>query len=113
MDEWIARAATVIVGAASIFAGYFFAIWPHMAALAFILGGALATAAAGNGSRPLRAAGVAGLLFGIGSGVRVDVILSAVAAFFWLRLFARPGDRLPAAILILGLAPGLPFECVF
>jgi hypothetical protein len=50
---------------------------------------------------------LAGLCFGLGASIRVDVILGAIAAFFWLRVFARPSDRISALALIIGLAPGL------
>ena len=108
-DEWVARASVLILGAASIFAGYVFAIWPHMLALAFVLGGANATLAAGEHKNRIGiiAATGAGLVFGLGAGVRVDVILAAVAGFFWLRLFARPSNRIVSLALVAGLAPGL------
>ena len=108
-DPWIATASVLILGLASIFTGYVFAIWPHMLALAFVLVGALATLAAGAraGHASIIAAAGAGLVFGIGVGVRVDVILAAVAAFFWLRLFAKPSNRIVSLMLVAGLAPGL------
>ncbi len=108
-DPWIARAGVLILAAASIFAGYVFAIWPHMLALVFLLAGAGAALRAGQtaGRDSLLFAAGAGLLFGLGAGVRVDVILAAVAAFFWLRLFAKPSIRSVALALASGLTPGL------
>jgi len=108
-DPWTARASVLLLGGASIFFGYVFAIWPHMLALCFVLGGAHAILCAGNAEKKnARAfAGAAGLIFGLGVGVRVDVILAAVAACFWLRLFAKPAERSLALSLLLGLAPGL------
>lgn len=108
-DPWIARTSILILGAASIFPGYVFAIWPHMLALAFVVAGAYATLRAGRseGRASLVFAGVAGLIFGLGVGVRVDVILAAVAAFFWLRLFAKPSARSVTLALAAGAAPGL------
>ena len=108
-DDWIAGISVVILGAASIFAGYIFAIWPHMLALAFVTGGALAAVRAGesDGRNAALWAGIAGLIFGVGVGVRIDVILAAAAAFFWFRLFAQPKKRSVALALVAGLAPGL------
>ncbi len=108
-DPWVARASVLMLGAASIFAGYVFAIWPHMLALAFALAGAWATLHAGKatGRASLLSAVGAGLIFGFGVGVRVDVILAAVAAFFWLRLFAKPSARSITLAIAAGLAPGL------
>ena len=103
-----AGAAVILLGAASIFPGYVFAIWPHMLALAFLLGGAWGAQRAGlaGPGKAIAPAALAGLCFGLGVGVRVDVVLSAIAAFFWLRLFAKPSDRIAALALIAGLAPG-------
>ncbi len=108
-DPWVANASVIVLGAASIFAGYIFAIWPHMLALAFILAGADLALRAGkaNRKRALIFAAAAGVVFGFGVGVRVDVVLAAVAAFFWLRLFAKPSERFIALALVAGLAPGL------
>ena len=108
-DSWIAGAAVLMLGAASIFAGYIFAIWPHMLALAFVLAGTAVALAAGGykGRKSIVAAAIAGFIFGFGGGVRVDVILAAVAAFFWLRLFAKPTERFVALALVAGLTPGL------
>lgn len=108
-DGWIARASVLILGGASIFAGYMFAIWPHMLALAFGLAGAYATLLAGQARdrASLMFAVCAGLIFGLGVGVRVDVILAAIAALFWLRLFAKPSMRSVSLALAAGLMPGL------
>ncbi|MEO1253030.1 MAG: hypothetical protein AAFW81_11880 [Pseudomonadota bacterium] len=108
-DEWTAHAAVLLLGAASILPGYAFAVWPHALALTFALTGAerIAQAASADARRALINAALAGLAFGFGAAIRVDVILAALAGFFWLRLFARPGDRLSALALIIGLAPGL------
>ncbi len=108
LDDWTNRASVVILAAASIFAGYVFAVWPHMLSLAFVMAGAFATVCAGDTPvrRRWRAAALAGLLIGLGAAIRVDVILGAVAAFFWLRIFSQPGDRGAALALLAGLVPG-------
>lgn len=109
MDEWTARTSVLLLGTASIFAGYVFAIWPHALSLFFVLAGAFyisrITAAEQQGA--WKYALIAGLFFGIGVGIRVDVILSAIASFFWLRIFAQPSNRLAALALLAGLLPGL------
>ena len=75
-DEWVARASVLILGAASIFAGYVFAIWPHMLALAFVMGGAQRNALrAGETIRTAYAALWAGTGAGLdlrGRGRRAD-----------------------------------------
>lgn len=112
-ERFFVRASVLLTLGASIFAGYIFAIWPHMLALAFVLGGADAILRAGistGASRPqdrLTYAFIGGLLIGFGVGVRIDVILAAISGYFWLRIFARPSDRMTAISLIAGLAPGL------
>ena len=108
-DPWVARMSVFILGGASIFAGYVFAIWPHMLALAFVLAGAYASLLAGRAKdhASLMFATGAGLIFGLGVGIRVDVILAAIAALFWMRLFAKPSARHVSLALAAGLAPGL------
>lgn len=108
-DPLTARAALALTALVSIFPGYAFAVWPHMLALAFGMLGAYGAALAASGRGPIGLvwAFAGGLAFGLGCGVRVDVILLAIAAFLWLRLFARPRDRGPALALAAGLAPGL------
>lgn len=108
-DAAVARNACLLLGFTTIFAGYVFAIWPHMLALAFTLGGARLTLTMPEmtGRRRLYAALAAGLIFGLGVNVRVDAIVPAFAAFFWLRLFSLPSDRRSALALLAGLLPGL------
>ncbi|MEM8770217.1 MAG: hypothetical protein AAGD92_01085 [Pseudomonadota bacterium] len=108
-DHLTVRWSIILFAAASIFASYVFAIWPHSLALVFVLGGALLclTAAGARTQAPRQTAFLAGLIFGLGVGVRIDVIVSAAAAFFWLRLFARPNDRVTALALLAGLLPAL------
>ncbi len=48
----------------------------------------------------------AGLAFGLGVNIRVDVIFPSVAALFWL-LAAHPRPYRAASLVALGLAPGL------
>ena len=89
---------------------YVFAIWPHMLALAFWLGAVACAVIAHDTQRRGRGLALfaaAGLLIGLGLNIRIDVFLAGLALFFWLRLFARPEDRLAPFVLILGMAPGL------
>ena len=113
-DRFIAGTATLLLGGASIFSSYVIAIWPHMLALLFTLAGALATLSAGSNEerKPLAHAAFAGVMFGYGVGIRVDVILGAVAALFWLRIVALPANRKPAIFLLIGLVAPLVL-CAF
>ncbi|WP_411817086.1 ArnT family glycosyltransferase [Hyphococcus sp. DH-69] len=106
-DRMIARNATLILGVATFFGGYVFSIWPHITSLAFTLGGAYLVLRMPQSHHRLVYALLAGLLFGLSVNIRIDGIIPAIAAFFWLRFFARPDDRLSAIALITGLAPGL------
>lgn len=108
-DAAVARNACLILGLATFFSGYVFAIWPHMLALVFALGGALLTlnVPEAAGRKRIYLALAAGLVFGLGANVRADAVVPLAAAFFWLRLFKLPSDRLSAIPLLFGLLPGL------
>ncbi len=89
---------------------YMLAIWPHMIALAFWLGAiyyAVAADQTENRDRSHLLFALSGLLIGAGLNVRVDIFLSGMIIFFWLRLFARPHDRTAPLWVLLGMAPGL------
>ena len=108
-----ARAATwavAFLALATFLPSYMFGVWPHALALAFWLG-AILLAIEGNRRQGSRASlamfAAAGLVIGAGVNIRIDLILAAPALFFWLRLFARPQDRLAPLALLLGMAPGL------
>lgn len=108
-DRWIAGAAALLLGCASYFSGYVFAIWPHLIVLAMTLGAALLCVDASQDVRQSRVLKTffAGLLLGLAVTIRVDAIVPAFAVVLWLRLFACPKDRVSAIALIAGLAPGL------
>lgn len=109
-DERTARWAVVFLALATFLPSYAFGVWPHALALAFWLG-AFLLAIEGNAAKDERARltafTAAGLIVGAGVNIRVDAVLAAPALFFWLRLFARPHDRLAPLALLLGMAPGL------
>ncbi|MEX6633045.1 ArnT family glycosyltransferase [Hyphococcus lacteus] len=106
-DRTVARNAVLILGFATFFSGYVFSIWPHVTSLALTLGGSYLTLKIIGERHRIWFALAAGLLFGASVNIRIDGIIPAIAAFFWLRLFARPSDRLSAIALLAGLAPGL------
>lgn len=106
----IARWAAAIFALASFAPTYIFPIWPHMVSLAFWLGAAFFAAKAADAPDRKSVYGfllAAGALIGGGVNIRIDAILLAVAVFVWLRVFARPEDRLAPLALALGMAPGL------
>ncbi len=113
-DDAIARNACLLLGFATIFAGYVFGIWPQMLSLAFTLGGALFTLNIPGEKKAARlvTALCAGVVFGLGLNFRIDAIVPAAAAFFWLRLYAAPDDRTSAAALLAGLAPSVLMAAV-
>ena len=109
-DAQIAKWAAVIFAIATFAPAYAFSIWPHLASLALTLG-AVYCAAAARDAKTANACflflGCAGLLIGAGINIRIDIAVTALVIFFWLRLFARPHDRLGPVALLLGLTPGL------
>lgn len=111
-DEQVAKWAAIMFALATFAPTYAFAIWPQMLSLALWLAAVYTVLLAhksGVRSDALSFFALSGLLIGIGLNVRVDAMLAALAIFFWLRLFARPSDRLAPLAFILGLAPGLLF----
>ncbi len=105
-----ARLAAGVFAFATFAPTYMLAIWPHMIALAFWLGAvylAVAADEAQHRKKSLLLFGLSGLLVGAGLNVRVDVFLAGLIVFFWLRLAARPGDRMAALLVLCGVAPGL------
>ena len=106
----VARWAAGVFAAATFAPTYAFGIWPHHLSLAFWLG-AVACAVIANDAPGKRAfygmLAASGLLIGAGFNIRIDVFLAALAVFFWLRLFARPQDRLAPLALLAGMTPGL------
>ena len=109
-DERTATWAAVFLGMATFLPSYALGVWPHALALVIWLG-AFLLAIEGDAAKDKRARltmlTAAGLVVGAGVNIRIDAILAAPALFFWLRLFARPQDRLAPLALLLGAAPGL------
>ena len=109
-DRRIAAWAAGILGVATFVPTYMFGVWPHMVALTFWLGAtwlALCSQRAANMNASLGFLFASGLAIGAGLNIRIDLFLAAPVLFIWLRLFARPHDRLAPGFLLLGLAPGL------
>ncbi|WDI33122.1 glycosyltransferase family 39 protein [Hyphococcus flavus] len=112
-DRQVGQWSAVIFATASFAPTYAFGIWPHMVSLACWLGAIFCIVVAqdqGEGRKPAMLYILAGLLVGAGLNVRVDVVLAALVIFFWLRLFAKPSDRIAPVFLVLGLTPGLVFS---
>ncbi|NOX83836.1 MAG: hypothetical protein GXP06_12805 [Alphaproteobacteria bacterium] len=106
----VARYAAIIFALATFILSYAFSIWPHALSLAFVLGSVYCAVAATKDSARLKQLALifaSGLLIGAGINIRVDVILVFPILFLWLRLFARPDDRLSPAFLLIGIVPGL------
>ena len=105
-DRPLAGYAATLLLAATIFSGYLFAIWPHMAALAAVLGGTWWVLKADNEpDGGGLAAAIGGFLFGLGLLFRVDAFVLFIAAYFWLRMFAQNATRLTALGFLSGAAP--------
>ncbi len=123
-DQRVALYAALVFLFATFMSNYALAIWPHALSLSLWLA-TVFCAVKGNatgqaGGRPGERAGgrfiwfaLAGLAAGAGLNIRVDTILAAIAVLFWLRLFARPSDRLAAPCLLAGLMPGLLIAAYF
>lgn len=106
----IARYAAIIFALATFILSYAFSIWPHALSLGFWLGSVYCAVAATKDYSRLRQLALivaSGLLIGAGINIRVDVILAFPILFLWLRLFARPDDRISPIFLLIGMAPGL------
>lgn len=97
--------AISLLALASFWSTYLYAVWPHMIALAIMLGAIDRAIKAGEGD--IRGALAAGLLVGLSQNVRIDMIVMAPAILVWLRLFCTGKTRLASSIFALGLAPGL------
>ena len=108
-DEAVSVGAALIFLLAGFASSYAFSIWPHMVSLTGSLG-AVFCAIRGARATPRNAAVwflATGALIGVGVNIRIDTILVFAVLFFWLRLFARPTDRLAPLWLTLGAAPAL------
>lgn len=109
-DQRIAYWGAGLLAAATFLPTYVWGVWPHLLALAFWLSAfylALAGEAASNRRRSIALFAAAGFVVGAGINIRIDIILAAIALYFWLRFFARPEDRIAPAALAAGLLPGL------
>ncbi len=106
----IAGYAALIFALATFLLSYAFSIWPHALSLGFLLGSIYCAVTATKGKnrpRQLALMFACGLLIGAGINIRVDVILAFPIVFLWLRLFARPDDRITPGLLLVGMIPGL------
>lgn len=111
-DDHVARWATLLFALSTFAPTYAFGIWPHHLSLTFCLAAiylALVGSDAGGSRQAFGFYLLTGMSVGIGVNIRVDLILTAVVLFFWMRLFANPNDRLGPLALFIGLAPGLLF----
>lgn len=109
-DRQIANYAAFIFAFATFFLEYAFSMWPHALTTALSLGAVYAaaiTARERDSRRKNFTLFLSGFLIGAAINVRVDAILFAPVLFFWLRLFARPHDRIGPVFLMAGLVPGL------
>ncbi len=111
-DEPTSLVAVYIFLFSTFVSNYAVAIWPHMLSLACWLG-AISCALSAHDASSERSRTLlfflAGLIIGIGINIRVDSILIFAVLLVWLKLFARPADRLAPLWLTLGMAPMLFF----
>jgi len=99
--------AALLFALATFAPTYMFGVWPQMLALGFYLGAiTLAAESVKGDARGWRMLFLSGLVVGLGVNVRIDIFLAGIAIFFWLRLFARPKDRIAPLMLLFGAAPG-------
>lgn len=103
-DQSVAGGAVLILGGATYWSTYAFAIWPHMLALALVL--AVVERALAAADCDARAAIVAGLLTGVGQTIRVDFIVLVPAVILFLRFFCDGRNRFLSIAFIVGAAPG-------
>ncbi len=106
--DTISLSAIAIFLLATFVSNYALAIWPHMLSLMLWLG-AVACAVYGVEATSARSRALwlcaSGLVFALGVNIRVDSILIFAVVFLWLRIFARPADRLAPLMLLIGAAP--------
>ena len=106
----IAALSVFILAGATYFFNYAFGIWPHMFSVFLWLAIVVLTLDAHYDDRwraRIIRITAAGLITGFGAAIRVDVILAAPVVYLWLRLFARPHDRITPLTFLVSLAPGL------
>lgn len=104
-DAQTSLLALAILALATFWSTYLYAVWPHMLALAIMLGVVDRAIKAGEGD--IRAAIAAGFLTGLGQNVRIDMIVLAPAVVVWLRLFCSGPTRFSSVLFTLALTPGL------
>lgn len=106
-ERALALLAVLIFGLGGYAWDYSAAAWPHMSATLASFGGLTLVVASvrAEGRRSLGLAAAAGLTFGLGFGLRLDVALTLGAAGVAVLLTPRPWGR--AAALALGTLPGL------
>lgn len=101
--------ATIGLMGTSFLTSYVGVIWPHMLALALIMGACerLTSHMRTAGGPTLRNLVLAGLLIGLSVTVRVEPLIVVAALTIWLTLFGAPSQRLAPSAFLLGTAPSL------
>ncbi|MHA7873215.1 MAG: hypothetical protein ACX939_12770, partial [Hyphococcus sp.] len=109
-DDFVKYGAAAILLFATYVSNYAVAIWPHMLSLAVWLG-AVDCLLKGLSAKSARAQQLwlylAGLTVGLGFHIRVDTVLLLAALLVWLKLIARPADRMAPLWIVAGAAPWL------
>jgi hypothetical protein len=111
-EKTISFCAMGIFLLATFVSNYAVAVWPHMLSLLSWLGAITCTISANDSSNRRRRTLwflFTGLIIGLGVNIRVDSILIFAVLFVWLKLFARPSDRLAPFWITIGMAPALLF----
>ncbi len=109
-DENTGLVAAGILLLGTFVSNYAFAIWPHMMSLVVWLSAVTAAIIGNDQSRNGRRAlwfAASGLIIGLGVNIRIDSVLLFGVLFAWLRLFARPADRIAPLWLLIGATPAL------
>jgi hypothetical protein len=107
-DRRIAGTAAVIYALATFAVDYALGVWPHGVVTFLVTAGfaAVATGWRGTAGQELRGLLVCGLAIGLAINIRVDAILAVAGIGAWAMGVARR-PYLGAAMLVLGLLPGL------
>lgn len=107
-DRRIAGTAAMIYALATFAVDYALGVWPHGVATFLVTAGfaAVATGWRGTTGQELRGLLVCGLAIGLAINIRVDAILAVAGIGAWAMGVARR-PYAGAAILLLGLLPGL------
>lgn len=113
-DKALSLNASLVFAFASYAWGYAQATWPHALSGLAVLAAVYLTLRSFQATAKRQSIGwaaAAGLIAGLGIGVRIDTVFVFPAIMFVL-LFANPVRRAPAAAVILGAAPPLAVVAV-